>query len=138
MIALGLLEIDEDVSRVNVYGMNFQFQFSLAHSAHEKDVATRCCTKCRFHPTYSPFYFPIRHLDARWMLQFMGMYLIPLVVGGTSLLFMLAGLGLCCLAQGRCRSRSAAPKEPPRDTDWNDKPEIPLFHENRDPDSATA
>jgi hypothetical protein len=103
MIALGLLEMDEDVSRVNVYGMNFLFQFSLAHSAHEKDVATRCCTKCRFHPTYSPFYFPIRQPDARWMLQFMGMYLIPLVIGGTSLLLMLAGLGLCCFARGRCQ-----------------------------------
>jgi hypothetical protein len=130
MIALGLLEDDDNVSRVNVYAMNFQFQFGLAHSHHEKEVATQCCTKCRFHPTYSPFYFPIRHIDSRWMLQFMGMYLIPLVVGGTSLLLMLAGLGLCCYARGRRRCRGVE-KAHPCDTDLQDKPDVPLFDQKR-------
>lgn len=87
-IALGLLQSAADVSRVNVYGMNFQFQFGLAHSRHEKRVVTDCCTKCRFHPTASPAYFPLRHAHPGWLLQAMGMYLIPCGI---------VGAGLCCM-----------------------------------------
>lgn len=105
VIALGLLQAAANVPRVDVYAMNFQFQFGLAHSRHERSVATECCTKCRFHPTDSPSYFPMRHAHPRWLLQVMGMYLIPLVAGGAALLLMCPGLGLCCRARGPLRAR---------------------------------
>jgi len=84
-VSIGLLEDDPDVSRIDVFGMNFQFQYGLAHSRHERQVVARCCTKCRIHPTRSAFYFPLRTLDARWMLQFMGIYLTPLVAAAALL-----------------------------------------------------
>jgi hypothetical protein len=105
MIVLGLLDPDTNVSRIDVYAMNFQFQYGLAHSAHEKDVATKCCKKCHFHKTWSTFYFPVRKLDHRWLLQFMGMYLIPLVIGGTSSLLFCFAVGLGRYLHGRRRTR---------------------------------
>jgi len=114
MIVLSLLDTDPDVSRIDVYAMNFQFQYGLAHSAHEKDVATMCCKKCHFHKTWSTFYFPVRKLDHRWLgkldhrwiVQFAGMYLFPLIIGGTSLLLLCFAVGLVCYLHFRRRRRS--------------------------------
>lgn len=112
IIALGLLQQDTNVTLVNVYAMNFQFRYGFAHSFHEKDVAMRCCTKCRFHPTYSTFYFPIRHADCKWLLQFMGMYLIPLVIGG-SVWIALVGVCVCaCTTRRDKRPDTTAPNDP--------------------------
>lgn len=112
MIALGLLQEDTNVTLVNVYGMNFQFQYGFTHSIFEKDMATQCCTKCHFHPTYSTFYFPIRHPKGRWLLQFMGIYLIPLVLLAGALGCTLLGLCACV-----CRKKPPTRrKEEPCDT----------------------
>ena len=48
-ILLSTLQADHNVSKIDVYGMNWAFSKSQGHSAREQTLVDECCTKCEVH-----------------------------------------------------------------------------------------
>ena len=68
-IILSHFESDKNVSKILVFGMNFNRFYSnnKGHDfAQEKRMARICCTKCKLHPTPNPSYFPYPTPQERW------------------------------------------------------------------------
>ena len=50
-ILLSELQADQNVSGIDVYGMNWSFSKQQGHSAQEGELIDECCTKCAIHQT---------------------------------------------------------------------------------------